>query len=95
MPGRDDPDNQSPTGLEPASTVVSLAPEVEAAMGTARVAGTGLVGTSAIGPFSTPDFVSHPKIFFVLGKISLDVLGSSWSAGAETPSPPDVALPAP
>jgi hypothetical protein len=64
-------------------------------MGTARVAGTGLVETSVTGPFSAPDFVSHLKIFFVLGKISLDVLGASWSAGEETSSPPDVALPAP
>jgi hypothetical protein len=87
MPGRDVPDNQSPTGLEPASTVISLATEVEAAMGTARVAG--------IGPSAAPDFISHPKIFFVLGKISPDVLGSGCSAGEETASTPDVALPTP
>jgi len=87
MPARDVPGNQFPTGLKPASTVVSLAPEVEAAMRTARVAGTG--------PFSAPDLISHPKIFFVLGKISPDVLGSGWSAGEETASTPDVALPTP
>src|SRR5208337_341100 len=87
MPARGVPDSQSPTGLEPASTVVSLATEVEAAMGTARVAGTD--------PFSAPDFISHPKIFFVLGKIAPDVLGSGWSAGEETASTPDVALPTP
>ena len=82
--GGTSPDSQAPTGLEPASTVVSLAPEVEAAMGTAWVAGTGLVGTSVTGPFSAPDFVSHPKIVLVLGKISLDVPGSSWSAGEDS-----------
>src|SRR5208337_3994500 len=48
MPRRDVPDNQLPTGLEPASTVISLATELEAAMETARVAGTGR--------FSAPDF---------------------------------------
>jgi hypothetical protein len=63
-------------------------------MGTARGVGTGLVGTLGTGPFSAPDFISHPKIFFVLGRISLDVLGSGWSAGQETASTPDVALPA-
>jgi hypothetical protein len=95
MLGRDVPDNQSPTGLKLASIVVSLAPEVEAAMGTARVAGTGLVGTPVTGPFSAPDFLSHPKIFFLLGKISRDVLGAGWSADGETVSTRDVAAPAP
>jgi len=55
----------------------------------------GFVGTSVTGAFAAPDFISHPKIFLVLGTISLDVLGSGWSAGEETASTPDVALPAP
>jgi hypothetical protein len=93
MPARDVTDDHSPNGLEPVSTGDSLAPRVETAMGILGVVGSSFVGTSLTGAFSEPGFSNHPKIFLVLGKISLDVLGSGWTAGEETASTPDVALP--